>query len=318
MSAVDFAPFLRGEIPRILRRHETAGGHRRRSGSGAEPDLYGTAAAIGIRASLGEPLPSEAADLLTRWTRADGRVVDSSHGLLHSTATAIGARYLLGERSAWPAFLEPLAHPGSLGAWLDGLDWSDPWLTSHDAAGLFAIGTMTDRGDDWIVAYLAWLDAAVDPTTGLWHREAIQPLAEQPGLFGNLGASYHFHFLYAFHGRALPHAESLVDTCLLLAESTGWVHSGAWGFPHSDWALSAARASAQSGHRADEVGAHLRRLATALHDDLATDALVAELDDDLHRLGAVVALIAELARALPDQVSVGGPCAPVTDLRPFI
>lgn len=290
------------------------------------PDLYGTADAVGVLATLGRLDPDPAvrdglAAAIVAFQQPDGRFVDDSHGVLHSTATAVGALHLLGRPAPPPAFLEPLFQPSAVEPFLDGLDWADPWLASHDAAGLLAVAVMTglDR-PGFVAAYLSWLDAHVDPATGLWPRGGIGRLEEWPGLFGNLGCSFHLHFLLRHLSRPIPHAPQVVDTCLELASGTRAVFdAGSWGYPQLDWAYSLSRASRQSGHRVAETQEALRALARALQHDLEHDGAPSVTGShDLHTVGAVTALVAELSAALGDELRTGADLTPTTDLRPFI
>ncbi|MFB7249486.1 hypothetical protein [Microbacterium sp. NPDC056234] len=298
--------------------------HRREDGfarftAGESRDLYGTADAIGILATF-DRLDQ---DVLSRdtlsWSlrslqRTDGRFVDDSHGVLHATATGIGGLFLLGARPEPPAFLTDMFEVDRVAPFLDGLDWSNPWLASHDAAGLLAIATMTGvRHPGWWSEYFRWLDLHVDPTTGLWPSSNIGRLEDWPGLFGNLGCSFHLHFLLRHHGRRIPAAHAVVDTCLDIASGTEIVFgANAWGYPQLDWAYSLARATAQSGHRAAEATSMLCRLAEALSASGDVD------ETDLHTVGAIAALVAELSAALGEIIVTGEASSPTTDLRPFI
>lgn len=313
----DFRPFLRDIVPRAVGDHRAGGGYRRLGDGVAEPDLYGTAAAVGIQASLGLPLDPALGDAILRFRHADGSLRDPSHGVMHNTATGFGALALLDREHTFPARLSHLVQPTDIGLWLDGLDWSEAWVTSHDAAGLVAIGTMTGQSDEWLNAAFDWLDRAVDPVTGLWHREMIGRVDADPGLFGNLGCSYHFHFLYAFHGRPVPYPQQVVDTCLRIAEESDWIHASDLGYPQLDWTHSLWRSSRQSGHRHGDVDAHLARVSERLHAAVQADD-VSALVEDLHVLAAIVALIAELAEALPEIVTVDSDVRVITDVRPFM
>ena len=318
-SMLDFEPFL-SDLPALLERRRF-GPQFARFDAATEGDIYGTIDAVGIAATLGLPLPSGAAAWINSQARADGSYTDPSHGVIHTTASAIGALFVLGEKTPWPAFIDHIGQPGAIGPHLDAMDWSNPWPASHEGAGLLAIGTMTrDRDDEWISEYFAWLDSNVDPVTGLWPKENIGNIDEWPGLFGNLGCSFHFHFLYLAHGREIPFAKHLVDTCLELATGTRAIFdTESIGYPQLDWAYSLHRASAQAGYRTEEVFGALRDLGAESLAKLnsPSEALVRELAD-LHTIGAVVALIAELKLALGDDVRASFALTPTTDIRPFI
>ena len=252
----------------------------------------------------------------------DGRFTDDSHGTIHSTATGIGALHLLGQPASPPAFLHNPFEPRQLVAFLSELDWTNPWLASHDAAGLLAIATMTgyDR-PEWYRTYFAWLEQNADPSTGLWPLGGIGKIDEWPGFFGNLGCSFHFHFLFEHYGRPIPHAREVVDSCFTIAAGTSAVFGAEeWGYPQLDWAYSLARASRQSSHRQSESREILHALAIDLERDFAAASRHTQIRwlDDLHRIGAVAALVAELSVALGDLVLTSGEVTPTTDMRPFI
>lgn len=313
--------------PSIVLALEAVSSRRRGAGHArfplsSEPDLYGTAAAVGIRATVRQPFSSVESDELAACVRsfqeADGRFLDSSHGVMHSTAVGVGALHLLGRPTTPPAFLVPLLDPAAVVPFLDGLDWTDPWLASHDAAGLLAIAVMTGVDDRaWLSAYVNWLLQNVDRSTGLWRTGSIGRIEDWPGLFGNVGCSFHFHFLLRHLGVPLPFATEVVDVGLRIFEETPIItEAREWGYPQLDWAYSLARASRQSRHRTAEVDAVLRRVAELLAaaQAEATPAATA----DLHVLAAVVALIAELELALGAEYLPGVGAVPPTDLRPFI
>lgn len=306
---------------------ETVSSRRRGAGyarfsHSSDPDLYGTAAAIGIRATLQQPLSSSEVDDLAgavlSFQEVDGRFLDSSHGAMHSTAIGVGALYLLGRPTTRPLFLAPLFEPGAVAPFLDGLDWTNPWLASHDAAGLLAIAVMTGVEDrPWLSEYVAWLLQNVDRSTGLWRTGAMGRIEDRPGLFGNFACSFHFHFLLRHLGVPMPFAREVVEVGLRIFEETDIV-TGAreWGYPQLDWVYSLARASRESGHRTAEVDAAVRRVADLLAVEQAEMIPVAATD--LHVLAAVVALIAELELGLGGESVQATRTVPPTDLRPFI
>lgn len=228
---------------------------------------------------------------------------------------------LLGDHPGAPAFAAPLLDATAVGDFLEGLDWAHPWPASHDAAGLLAIG-LVSRADDperraqWLEAYLAWLDANADPLTGLWRGGQMGALTQDPGLFGNLGCSFHLHFLYAWLERPWPVPSGVVDAGLALYAVPGAVVGPEpvdWGFRQLDWAYSVGRA-ARGGHRPDEVRAALEDLAARAVEAFARPDAV---HGDLHVLQARVGLVAELAQHLPG-VAGRDRLTSIVDVRPFI
>ncbi|MDQ0615232.1 hypothetical protein QF046_002873 [Microbacterium sp. W4I4] len=323
---------FRGFLERALERvseSRRADGYTRLP-DGEHPDLYGTAAAVGIRIALGDRPVGHEADELRRTVHSfaapDGMFDDPTHGRIHRAATAVTTLMVLGESPSVPIPLQGLLHADAAAPFLAGLDWDEPWLTSHDAAGLLAIGLVCADDTDgarsrWIAEYLGWLDAHADDETGLWLRDRMGSLDEDPGLFGNMGCSFHMHFLYEWLGRGWPHPDRVVDAGMRLLQHGESVLPAeddpvdAWGFRQLDWVYSVGR-SARSGHRTSEVTsactALADRAATALSSPDATDG-------DLHAVQARVGLVAELATRLPDSIDTGAfSLRSIVDVRPFI
>ncbi|MGY1550654.1 hypothetical protein ACW5CM_02585 [Microbacterium sp. A588] len=323
-----FGGFLSKVHERVAESRQADGYARHRGGTA--PDLYGTAAAVGIRIALGDrPVGSEAEALrrsVNSFATADGMFADPTHGEIHRAATALTTLMVLGELPPVPARLQDLLRPEAAAPFLAGLDWDQPWPASHEAAGLLAIGVVCAGADEnerarWLDRYLGWLDEHADGETGLWLRDRMGAVDEDPGLFGNLGCSFHMHFLYEWLGRAWPHPSGVVDTGLLLLHQTATVLPSdddsldAWGFRQLDWVYSVGR-SARDGHRAADVTAACEKLA-----DRAAAALSAPdaAEGDLHVIQARVGLVAELAVQLPDMIDTGGfSLRSILDVRPFI
>ena len=323
--SLDFGSFLDASHLRLdaARRGD---GYARTEGA-SEPDLYGTAAAVGIRTALGStPRGRERhalADAVRAFQDADGRFCDHTHGVMHRTATGTATLRLLGEPSPPPGFLTDLFRAKAVAPFLDRLDWGNPWLASHDVAGLLAIGLATGVDDPgWLAAYVDWLAVNADPATGLWRRGGMGRLDEFPGLFGNLGGAFHMHFLLDALSRPWPHAGAVVDTGMVLFHDTAIVRPApgsplsGWGFPQLDWAYSVGRAAGRTGHRHGQVRAAVVELARAASVTFDRPEATA---GDLHVVQARVALVAELAAQLGTELETGGRVLrPITDARPFI
>lgn len=323
--SIDFGSFLDASHRRLdaARRGD---GYARTEGA-SEADLYGTAAAVGIRAALGSTPRGRERHALAGAVRAfqdtDGRFRDLTHGVMHRTATGTATLRLLGEPSTPPGFLADLFQAEAVAPFLDRLDWGNPWLASHDVAGLLAIGIATGAEDPgWLAAYVDWLDVNADPETGLWRRGGMGRLDEFPGLFGNLGGAFHMHFLLDALPHRWPHATAVVDTGMALLLDTTIVRPGpasplsAWGFPQLDWVYSVGRAAGRTGHRHGQVRAAIVELARDASEAFDQPQATA---GDLHVVQARVALVAELSAQLGSELETGGRMLrPVTDARPFI
>ncbi len=177
-----------------------------------------------------------------------------------------------------------------------------------------------EAGPDWFAAYLDWFDAEADPTTGLWRRGRMLPADQWPGLFANLGGSFHYHFVYDHLRQPWPYPDRLIDTCLtLLHDSAGSFAKTEIGFRDIDLVFCLSRARRQTAHRFDEVGAALSimvdRVVTLLSDP---DYLASNHLDDVHTTFGAVCTIAELQRAVPGSIGTPVPLRLVLDRRPFI
>ncbi|WP_154792122.1 hypothetical protein [Occultella kanbiaonis] len=147
---------------------------------GAEPAVnpYGCADAVNILYTLGELPSSEAARREHMAALRDLQDPDSgsfdepTHRREHTTAHVVAALELFDARPAHRLhFLEPLLDRDALERYLDALDWSRPWPASHGGAGVAAALFLTGRvSHTWLSWYFDWLDAHVDPGTGLWRR----------------------------------------------------------------------------------------------------------------------------------------------------
>ncbi|WP_395243951.1 hypothetical protein ACGGZK_17785 [Agromyces sp. MMS24-K17] len=320
---VDVRAFLDAVEARLAGARRGGGWTR---GDAAYPDLYGTAAAAGIRAALGSPLAGDeaarAAAAIRAFRRPDGAFDDLTHGPMHRTATATATLRLLGRPDAPPAFVADLLRPEAVGPFLDGLDWDAPWPASHEFAGLLAVALATGVDEPaWLEAYLGWFDAHVEEATGLWPRGRMGRVDAFPGRFGNLAGAFHLHFLLEALGRDWPHPERVAESGLELLDAVRPLRPDpadaldAWGFPQLDWAYSTGRAAARARHRVGEVRRALDGLAAAAATAFDDPAAAA---GDLHVVQARVALVAELAHQGVPVETGGRPLRALTDARPFI
>lgn len=291
-------------------------------------DAYGVAGAANILYMLGrlpgDPAARQAwiASLQGFQDPATGVFVDPTHSDHHTTAHCAAALELFEARPAHPlTFLRGLADHDRLRTFLDALDWDHPWPASHDAAGAgSALAITGEVGPDWFAAYFDWFDAEVDPSTGLWRTGRMLPAQEWPGLFANLGGSFHYHFVYDYFRQPWPYPDRLIDTCLeLLHDSAGTFAETDIGFRDIDLIFCLSRARRQTAHRFDEVGVALSimvdRVAALLTDPayLGSDHL-----DDVHTTFGAVCAVAELQRAVPGSIGTPVPLRLVLDRRPFI
>lgn len=329
----DLRPFV-AELGPLLEEHRLDDGHYARVsrrtdvGRSRAPDAYGVADAVNILYSVAEfpAEPGRRAELVAALQSfqdpVTGAFHDPTHVREHTTAHVSAALELLEARPVHPLrFLEPLREPGEVSAFLDGLDWDRPWPSSHRGAGVAAALAVTeDPPLEWLDEYFGWLDEHVDPTTGLWLRNRMQPLSEDPGLFANVGGSFHYHFNYLGMRRAMPHPERVIDSCLtILAEGGAGIATSSVSFKEIDWVFCVHRALRQSGHRRAECEAALGEVAERVTTLLTDPAYWSgEAFDDLHTAFGAVCTVAELQLALPGRILTGRPLRLVLDRRPFI
>lgn len=292
------------------------------------PDAYGCAGAAGILYMLGT-FPAGAGERAA-WVRSlqsfqdptTGVFRDRTHSDLHTTAQVTAALELFEARPAHPlTVLHPVLEPVAVPGFLEGLDWDRPWPSSHDGAGAGAALAITgEAGPAWFDAYFAWLDAEADSSTGLWRSGLMLPRTEWPGLFSNLGGSFHYHFMYDYFRRPWPYPERVLETCLtLLNDSASAIAETSVGFAEIDlvYCLSRARRQTDVQHRAagEALLVLADRVARLLSDPqyLASDAT-----DDVHVVFGAVCAVAELQRAIPGGIRTPVPLRLVLDRRPFI
>jgi hypothetical protein len=64
-------------------------------------------------------------------------------------------------------FIHPNLGPAAITAWLDGLNWHDPWLESNKVMFLASFLIQSSCLED-AHSIFDWLDARQDPVTGYW------------------------------------------------------------------------------------------------------------------------------------------------------
>jgi hypothetical protein len=253
----------------------------------------------------------------------DGLFRESTHHPVHTTAHCLAALELFDARPRHAlSALAPLRDPAAMERFLDQLDWAgNPWLASHRGAGLYAALHLAGELDaTWEDRYFAWLAAKTDPERGLLRRGAVPAGPEGDRLlFPALAGTFHYLFNAQHAGRAVPHPEALIDTCLDIHDRSLFPFSKFVGFAEIDWLYCLHRAVRQCGHRWQEARRALRSFAARHVAYLA--GLDPESDDgldDLHALFGTLCALAELQQALPGEIQTERPLRLVLDRRPFI
>jgi hypothetical protein len=125
-----------------------------------------------------------------------GEFCEPTHAVEHVTAHVIAALELFDALPRYRlAFLKPLLEKATLWAFLDDLDWSQPWSTSHRPAGVAAAMLNAEAAPrEWFDWFFEWFDREVNPKTGMWKKGAVLP-AHRPA-FDFVGGAFHIHFIY--------------------------------------------------------------------------------------------------------------------------
>lgn len=204
-----------------------------RSGRKQRPDLYSSLDAALIRVIMGEDFKSTLTDSerqswvnhINSYARrhydqpGDGSYEDiHGHAPLHANGMVIGALGPLGGQQIYPTRLyDAFDTPEKVGPWLDSLDWSNQWRSSHLFwGGLHCFSFSGACTAEWREAVFAWLDDAIDESTGWWRRGVPHVDRHQP-----LGGSVHILPMYDHHGHNFPYPERVIDCVLSLQLPNG-------------------------------------------------------------------------------------------------
>lgn len=261
-----------------------------------------------------------------------GLFVEETHHTIHTTAHCIAALELFDAKALYPlTALHQYLDKDALYQLLDHLEWdSNPWLASHQGAGLFAALVLQGEADSqWRQWYFDWFWNEADPETGFWRKGSVVPLSHGdsfsgalpfPTIFPHLAGSFHYLFNHEYAHMPLRYPEKMIDTCLDILENNRWVTLGkAVSFAEIDWVYCLTRSMRQTPHRFAEGKAALRKFAQRYLDYL--ESLNPATDDglnDLHTLFGSVCALAELQSALPGEIFSEKPLKLVLDRRPFI
>ena len=288
---------------------------------------YGCADALNILYSIGcFPRGEERAQaleaLLGLQDPESGLFVEETHHPIHTTAHCVAAIELFDEKPKYPAVaMQRIFTKEGIKELLDSLDWRTiPWPQSHQGAGAYVVGVLTDSVDlEWQNYYFKLIDDATDEKWGMSRAGTIDG--------GTAPASHHlfgwFHYMFnmEYAKRPLKYPERLIDTCIKLYDENALHRTFGCmiGFCEIDWVYALNRAMRQSPHRFYEAKERLCDFAGKFVAYL--ESLDYETDDranDLHMLFGTVCALAELQSALPGEVISTRPLRLVLDRRPFI
>lgn len=139
-----------------------------------------------------------------------------------TTYFALHALDALGKRPKHRlAFLDPFLEKEAILAWLDRLDWSNPWRESNRVMHLLSALLFLLKWEGRPAAaaryhdVLDWLDARQDPSTGLWGTR------EGASLLNAVAGAYHFVPFYRYARRPVRGWSKITEACLVLQREDG-------------------------------------------------------------------------------------------------
>lgn len=152
----------------------------------------------------------------------EGGLHDEEYFHWMTTYFALHALDALQEKPEYPLrFLDFLSGRESVYAWLEQLDWSNPWRESNRVMQLMAALLFRLQWEGEPAAaeryhdVLDWLDERQDPHTGLWGTE------KGASLLNAVAGAYHFVPFYRYARRPVRAWSKIVDACLALQQEDG-------------------------------------------------------------------------------------------------
>jgi hypothetical protein len=291
------------------------------------PNEYGCSDAANILYTIGR-FPRETgeraawiATLQELQNPLTGLFHEKTHTPFHTTAHCIAALELFDAGPRHPLKeMARIATRAELEAFLESLDWTNPWSESHKGAGLYAARVLAgETSVEWTDWYFAWLWENVDAQTGLLRKGYVDN-PDEAGLFPHLAGTFHYLFNQEYARRPLRYPGPMIDTCLRISREKSYPILG-WevNFAEVDWVYCLARALRQSGHRFEEATGALRQFGTDYVRYLqGLDHAKDEGWNDLHALFGATCALAELQQSLPGFLTTERPLKLVLDRRPFI
>lgn len=204
-----------------------------RLGIGQRPDLYSSVDVALMRTIMGENLRETVAESeRAAWCAhinsfanndfgqpTDGTYFDSmGHSLFHANGQVVGALGVLGGQQPFPVRLyEAFDTPEKVEIWLENIDWSRQWPSSHLFwGGMVCFSFSAACTPQWVDAVVHWLDANLDEETGWWRRGVAHADRNQP-----LGGGAHIWPIYQHQNRVFPFPDRLIDSILGLQLPSG-------------------------------------------------------------------------------------------------
>lgn len=288
---------------------------------------YGCADAINILYSINRLPRGEKRDLCIKALQGlqhedTGLFEEHTHHFIHTTAHCIAALEIFDADPIYPQ-IEMMKYftKEGLTDLYNSIRWETaPWRDSHELAGTYVVGVLTNNVDiDWQNYYFGLLYNNTDPDLGMSRVGCIDE--EKVGLNHHLNGWFHYMFNMEYAKRPLKYPEKLIDTCIEMYDSgkLGKSFGMGVGFAEIDWVFALNRAMRQSPHRFDEAKARIREFAAKFIGFIESlDFDTNEGINDLHCLFGATCCLAELQTALPGEIVSTRPMRLVLDRRPFI
>lgn len=251
-----------------------------------------------------------------------GLFEEHTHHFIHTTAHCIAALDLFDAQPLYPQkeMMKYFTKEGIKGLY-ESIRWvSAPWRDSHEVAGAYVVGVLTDNVDlDWQNYYFSLLYDNTDPEWGMSRKGTIDGVSIP--ILHHLNGWFHYMFNMQYAHRPLKYPETFVDTCIKMYDE-GMLGGGfgkGIGFAEVDWVYALNRATRETPHRFHEAKDRIRKFAEGYIDFLESlDFETNEGLNDLHCLFGMMCCVAELQAALPGEFVSTRPLRLVLDRRPFI
>jgi glycosyltransferase involved in cell wall biosynthesis len=155
---------------------------------------------------------------------------DYTHVTMHLAAHVLPALNLLGGKSGHPlSFAHRFLDVNELSRWLETIDWRNAWLEGNNLLFVlqFLIHLRDEEGrteaNHSLGVFFDWLDAEVDPATGLWGTNGF--CTPYHAMYGG----YHQLLAYYYERRPVLFPDRLIDTVLSLQHQDGGFHPNGGG-----------------------------------------------------------------------------------------
>lgn len=212
-----------------------------------------------LKQSLSDQQRAEWIGYINSFALENGEYRGGRHSKQHRNGMVTGALGVLGGRQRYPVqFYEDFNTEEKVGPWLEQIDWSRLWESSHLFwGGMHCYSMSRSCTDAWRQVVFTWLDANLNPETGWWRKGVPHIDTNQP-----LGGGAHIWPIYQHHDRPFPYPKQVIDGILALQKEDGsWLSFGSYLDLDALYGLAYMRSLAPN-HRPDEVRDAVHRYGT--------------------------------------------------------